>query len=90
VQQALGRARAIGVVDRDYSFGAPNHGAVLYNEVRSALYDLERRPQITGFICGLGGREVTLDSVTEMSEILFKTAETGRVEEPTHWIGVRG
>jgi pyruvate ferredoxin oxidoreductase alpha subunit len=90
VQQALGRARAIGVVDRDYSFGAPNHGAVLYNEVRSALYDLERRPQITGFICGLGGREVTLDSVTEMSEILFKTAETGRVEEPIHWIGVRG
>jgi len=90
VQAALGRAKAVGVIDRDYSFGAPNHGAVLYNELRSALYDLEPRPRVLSFICGLGGREVTLDSVTEMSEILFKTVRTGRVDEPNVWIGVRG
>jgi pyruvate ferredoxin oxidoreductase alpha subunit len=80
----------VGIIDRDYSCGAPNHGAVLYNEVRSALYDLEERPQVLSFICGLGGREVTLDSVTEMSEILLKTAQTRRIEQPTYWIGVRG
>ncbi len=90
VQEALRGAKAVGIIDRDYSFGAPNHGAVLYNEVRSALYDLEERPQVLSFICGLGGREVTLDSVTEMSEILLKTAQTRRIEQPTYWIGVRG
>jgi pyruvate ferredoxin oxidoreductase alpha subunit len=90
VQDALRHAKAIGVIDRDYSFGAPNHGAVLYNEIRSALFDLEERPRVISFICGLGGREVTLDSVTEMSEILLKTAQTRRVEQPTCWIGVRG
>jgi hypothetical protein len=42
------------------------------------------------FICGLGGREVTIDSVTEMSEILLKTAQTGRVDQETYWIGIRG
>jgi pyruvate ferredoxin oxidoreductase alpha subunit len=90
VQEALGRAKAVGVVDRDYSFGSPNYGAVLYNEVRSALYDLPKRPHVISFICGLGGREVTLDSVVEMSEILLKVAKTGKVEQPNYWIGVRG
>jgi pyruvate ferredoxin oxidoreductase alpha subunit len=78
------------VIDRDYSFGAPNHGAVLYTELRSALFDLAQRPAVVSFICGLGGREVTLDSVTEMSEILLKIAQTSKVEQPTYWIGVRG
>ena len=90
VQAALGRAKAIGVVDRDYSFGSPHHAGVLYNEIRSALYDLDHRPSVTGFICGLGGREVTLDNVTEMSEILLKSATTGKIEQPNYWIGVRG
>jgi pyruvate ferredoxin oxidoreductase alpha subunit len=63
---------------------------VLYNEVRSALYDLPKRPHVISFVCGLGGREVTLDSVTEMSEILLKVAKTGKAEQPNYWIGVRG
>ena len=67
-----------------------SYGAVLYNEVRSALYDLPNRPHVISFICGLGGREVTLDSVTEMSEILLKGAQTGKFEQPNYWIGVRG
>ncbi len=90
VQEVLGRAKAIGVVDRDYSFGSPNHGAIVYNEIRSALYDLDQRPKVVSFISGLGGREVTLDNVTEMSEILLKVARTGRMEQANYWIGVRG
>ncbi|HSC70548.1 MAG TPA: pyruvate ferredoxin oxidoreductase [Candidatus Methylomirabilis sp.] len=90
IQEALGKVKAVGVIDRDYSFGSPNYGGVLYNEVRSALYDLPRRPAVVSFVCGLGGREVTLDSVTEMSEILLKAAKTGRVDQPNYWIGVRG
>ena len=90
IQEALGRVKAVGVIDRDYSFGSPHYGGVLYNEVRSALYDLPRRPAVVSFVCGLGGREVTLDSVTEMSEILLKAAQAGKVEQPNYWIGVRG
>jgi pyruvate ferredoxin oxidoreductase alpha subunit len=90
VQDALRRCKAVGVIDRDYSFGSPNHGAVIYNEVRSTLYDMDARPKVLSFVCGLGGREVTLDSVSEMGEILLKTARSGRVEQPNYWIGVRG
>ena len=90
IQASLGRFKAVGVVDRDYSFGSPDYGAVLFHEIRSALYPLEKRPHVLGFISGLGGREVTVDGVTEMSELLFKVAKANKVEQPVYWIGVRG
>jgi len=90
IQQVLGRAKAVGVIDRDYSFGSPSYGGVLFNDIRSAMYPVKSHPHMQCFICGLGGREVTIDSVTEMSEILLKTAQTGRVDQETYWIGIRG
>jgi pyruvate ferredoxin oxidoreductase alpha subunit len=90
LRRSLGRFRAVGVIDRDYSYGSPSNGGVLFNEVRSALYPLERRPLVLDFISGLGGREVRVPDVHEMVGILGRVAETGRVEQETHWIGVRG
>lgn len=89
LQAALAKFKAIGVIDRDYSLGAPQNGGVLYTEIRSALYDVNPRPPMIGFICGLGGREVTVDSSTEMFDKTFEVAETGHAEEPLLWIGVR-
>ncbi len=92
IQSSLGHVKAVGVIDRDYSFGSPYHGGVLFTEIRSALYPstVSLHPQVIGFICGLGGREVTLKDVIEMSEILLKTSKSGKIEKPTEWIGVRG
>jgi len=89
LQVALSKFKAIGIIDRDYSLGAPQNGGVLYTEIRSALYDVTPRPPMIGFICGLGGREVTVDSSTEMFDKTFEVAETGHAEEPLLWIGVR-
>jgi len=89
IQQSLKRFKAVGVIDRDYSFGSPYSGGVLYTEIRSALYDLPNRPLLHGFICGLGGREVTIEGVTEMSETLLKSAKSGKLEKQVAWIGVR-
>ncbi|MBI3079263.1 MAG: pyruvate ferredoxin oxidoreductase [Deltaproteobacteria bacterium] len=93
VQQTLSRAKAVGIIDRDYSFGSPFYSGVLANEVRSALYPAAHRPPIVSFICGLGGREVTVDGVVEMTNTLYKVAESGgdcTETKETHWIGVRG
>ena len=92
IQSSLGRFKAIGVVDRDYSFGSPYFGGVLFTEIRSALYPTAASlpPHVIGFTCGLGGREVTLKDIKEMSEILLKVSQSGKVEQPTYWIGVRG
>jgi pyruvate ferredoxin oxidoreductase alpha subunit len=87
--RALGRAKAIGVIDRDYSFGSPFGSGVVANEVRAALYNAEHRPPLIGFICGLGGREVTLEDVNRAVDICYGAASAGRAEWATYWLGVR-
>ena len=87
--QALSKFKAVGVVDRDSSLGSPSNAGVLYNEVRSAMYDADKRVPIIGFIAGLGGREVTVSIATEMFDATQKVADTGEIDEPLRWMGVR-
>ena len=86
---SLSKFKAVGVVDRDYSLGSPSNGGVLYSEIRSALYDADRRAPVIGFIAGLGGREVTVPMATEMFDATERVADTGEIDEPLRWIGVR-
>jgi len=86
--ETLGRYQAVGVIDRDYSFGSPYFSGVLATEVRAAMYPAASRPPVLGFICGLGGREVTVPDVKRMSDMLL-TAASGVPEPQTTWIGVR-
>jgi pyruvate ferredoxin oxidoreductase alpha subunit len=87
--RALAKAKAIGVIDRDYSFGSPFNSGVVATEVRAALYNATNRPPIIGFICGLGGREVTLEDVHKATDLCFAAAAAGRAYRATHWLGVR-
>jgi len=86
--KSLGRFKAIGVIDRDFSLGSPYLSGVLATEVRTALYPTSKRPPVIGFICGLGGREVTLPDVHKMSDNIYQAAE-GKSQPLTQWIGVR-
>src|SRR5438552_1160516 len=86
---ALSRAKAIGVVDRDYSFGSPYASGVVANEIRAALYNSEKRPPLLSFIGGLGGREVTLEDVYKAADLCYAAASSGKSETKTHWLGVR-
>jgi pyruvate ferredoxin oxidoreductase alpha subunit len=90
LQAALADVKAVAVVDRDYSFGAPLHAGVLATELRSALYPLATRPRILPFVAGLGGREISSANVAEICEMTFAAAQDGKVDtQETNWIGVR-
>ncbi len=84
----LSRFRAVGVIDRDFSFGSPYRSGVLATEVRTALYPSAKRPPVLGFIGGLGGREVTVPDVRKATESTLLAAE-GKAQPPTQWIGLR-
>jgi pyruvate ferredoxin oxidoreductase alpha subunit len=86
--KSLGRFKAVGVIDRDFSLGSPYLSGVLATEVRTALYPTAKRPAVIGFICGLGGREVTLPDVHKMADSIYQAAE-GKSQPLTQWIGVR-
>ncbi len=89
IAKCLERFKAIGVIDRDFSFGSPNLSGVVATELRSAMYTgAATRPPVLGFICGLGGREVTVPDVEEMTEITFQAAN-GKAQPLTQWIGLR-
>src|SRR2546426_4821680 len=87
--KALSGAKAIGVIDRDYSFGSPFHSGVVANEIRASLYNADKRPPLLSFICGLGGREVTLEDVNKAVDMCDAAAKSGKSDAKTHWLGVR-
>ncbi len=90
LQDALSGVQAVGVIDRDYGFGSAFHSGVLANDLRSALYPLEKRPTILSLVAGLGGREVSTDNVMEIAGMVFDAADGNGVDDQeTHWIGVR-
>ncbi len=87
--KALSKASAIGVIDRDYSFGSPFNSGVVANEIRAAMYNADKRPPLLSFICGLGGREVTLEDVAKAADMCYAAAKSGKSDPKTHWLGVR-
>jgi pyruvate ferredoxin oxidoreductase alpha subunit len=89
LSKSLQRFAAVGVIDRDYSFGSPYAGGVLAGEVREALYPGSgKKPPVVGFICGLGGREVTIADVQKMADAVYAAAD-GKSAPLTQWIGLR-
>ena len=90
IQEALSNCKAVGVIDRDYSYGSPSYGGVLFNEVRSALYDLDDRPLVQSFVAGLGGREVLVRDVEEMTQMVQDSIDSGKVKQVNTWIGRPG
>ena len=89
IQQALKGAKGVAVIARDYSYGSPAYGGVLFQELRSAMYPMEERPVMLNFIAGLGGREVMVRDIDEMVETTQKALDTGKIDQETTWVAVR-
>jgi len=86
IREALSGARTVAVVDRAMSLGGP--GGPVCSEIRSAFYETSRRPHIFGYIAGLGGRDVTIETFTEIIDKAEAAAEKGTRNE-YEMIGVR-
>ncbi len=85
LRKALSRAKRVAVIDRDFAHGGPDDGGVLYNEVRSALFDAKNKPKVVDFIAGLGGREISIEDVMEVVSVTKKC----KADERVHWVGLR-
>ena len=64
--RAIAGAKKLVIIDRALSSGGP--GGPLASEIRSALYSMEKRPQISNYIAGLGGRDVTVEDYILMHD----------------------
>lgn len=75
-QRAVKGIKTLAVVDRAISYGS--QGGPVYMEVKSALYNQKERPQIFGFVAGLGGRDVTTDTFEEIVTKATRYAKKGK------------
>ena len=83
VQAVLQHAKKVAVIDRNCSFGA---GGIFAQETRAALCNMEQRPKIFSYIAGLGGRDITPQTV---EEIYYLTKEKSLPEKESVWIGLK-
>ncbi len=87
LREAVGDAELVIVCDRALSLGGV--GGPVMSEVRSALYPLARRPQILGYIIGLGGRDVAPEAFKDIMAKAQVEMEKGPSQEFCLY-GVRG
>lgn len=87
IAKALKDKLAVAVLDRSSSPGA--FGAPLFNEIRSALYDYEKRPKIINYIYGLGGRDIKVEHFKEAAQNLVRIATTGKIDAYVGYLNLR-
>jgi pyruvate/2-oxoacid:ferredoxin oxidoreductase alpha subunit len=83
IREAIQGAKKLVVIDRNLSAGV---GGIFAQELRASLYSREERPQVFGFISGLGGRDITPELIEEAVQY---AVEHDRPEEEILWLGLK-
>lgn len=81
LREKLASAKKIAVLDRNCSFGA---GGIFAQELKAALYG-RRSPPVYSYITGMGGRDVTVDTIVTMCAM---TRDAPEPEEASVWLGL--
>lgn len=79
-------SRMLVTMDRHISFGMEGF---LGSEVKASVYGQEDRPLFAGFIAGLGGRDVTAETIEKVAKKSLRMLDAGRVEKETEWVDLR-
>ena len=75
--------KKLAIIDRNLSAGV---GGIFAQELRAALYSREEKPQVFGFISGLGGRDITPELIEEAIQY---TMDHPWPEEEILWLGLK-
>jgi pyruvate/2-oxoacid:ferredoxin oxidoreductase alpha subunit len=81
LRASVSGAGRIAVIDRNIGFGV---GGIFAQEVRAALHNHLKVP-VYGFVAGLGGRDISPETILE---VLERTLKGGRPEDLS-WVGVK-
>jgi pyruvate ferredoxin oxidoreductase alpha subunit len=79
LRETVKDAGTLIILDRAISYGGP--GGPVASEVRAALYPLEKRPKVVGFVGGLGGRDISPADFEEIVSRGIQIAKSGSDRE---------
>ncbi len=83
IQETMKGVRKIAIIDRSLS---PGVGGIFAQELRADLYLQEEKPQVFGFISGLGGRDITPNLIEEAVQY---TIDHDRPQGEILWLGLK-
>ncbi len=83
IRRVLKGIPKVAVIDRNISYGM---GGIFAEELRSAFCNEEVRPKVFSYIAGLGGRDITQETI---SDVIEYTLEQDRPEEEIFWPDLR-
>lgn len=78
------KVKAVGVIDKDISFG---YEGTIFTNVNSALCKLGNPPVALNFIAGMGGRDIAKEDIEQMLNSLISTLN-GEKQETVQFIGM--
>jgi pyruvate/2-oxoacid:ferredoxin oxidoreductase alpha subunit len=82
LRRILGPVSKVVVIDRNFSFGA---GGIFAQEIKAALCNLEGHPQVLSYVAGLGGRDITPETLKEIYQAAILAEGPG---DESIWIGL--
>ncbi|MEM2565019.1 MAG: pyruvate ferredoxin oxidoreductase [Candidatus Bathyarchaeia archaeon] len=85
--KALGDVKALAVLDKACSFGAPFNA--LCSDIIATLYRYGKDIKVFNCLYGLGGRDITPNDLKAIFNDALEIAKTGIVKEYMKFIGVR-
>ena len=88
IREALKDVKAVAILDRSAPGGA---AGAMFNEVCTTMYAADNKPLISGYIYGLGGRDLTKAHLVSLYNELEANVKAGKVTtQLQQFIGVRG
>lgn len=78
IVRALSKVKAAAIMDRSDMFSS--QGGPLFSEIRSAMYELNKKPLLTNYVYGLGGREISLEDIRKIFDEQKEGAVSGKIQ----------
>lgn len=88
IANTLAHLKAIAVLDKADSLNAI--GGALYTDVTSGMYVNNKQVPCVNYIYGIGGRDTKADEIEAVFHDLEEIANTGKIENPYRYMGLRG
>lgn len=83
VREKLAGVRKVAVLDRNIGFGM---GGIFAQEIKAALCNQTSRPIVFDYVAGLGGRDITPQTIAEIAQY---TLTHDQPEVETMWVGLK-
>ncbi len=88
IAEALKDVKAIAALDRSSPNGA---AGMLFNEIAGTLINIDTKALLSGYVYGLGGRDLTKAHLTDLFTELQANVDAGKLTtKQQQFIGVRG